>query len=235
MGDTLGHEYMAPELPPELPPMTITCIPAAEDSPVNERIWTVENPVSKKYIFVNGTIDSSASDYTSHNGSTPELALATLEEAYDTVLNNGYIVLCGDLTLSSWPLNGTKSVTLTSKVTIGTGESARTYDYYSAAQPSSLVIADNLELKGVTAFEYLNIRADKNYVIGACGHKLVMGHQGDPDSLNMTKLPISVGGGGYNSKYFNLNSDLTIHAGNYNIVSGGNSAIVFFLKVHTAA
>lgn len=24
MGDTLGHEYMAPELPPELPPMTIT-------------------------------------------------------------------------------------------------------------------------------------------------------------------------------------------------------------------
>lgn len=223
MGDTLGHEYMAPELPPELPPMTITCIPAAEDSPVNERIWTVENPVSKKYIFVNGTIDSSASDYTSHNGSTPELALATLEEAYDTVLNNGYIVLCGDLTLSSWPLNGTKSVTLTSKVTIGTGESARTYDYYSAAQPSSLVIADNLELKGVTAFEYLNIRADKNYVIGACGHKLVMGHQGDPDSLNMTDSPISVGGGGYNNKYLNMNSDLTIHAGNYNIVSGGNS------------
>lgn len=223
MGDTLGHEYMAPKLPPELPPMKITCTPAAAASPAKERIWTVENPVSKKYIFVNGTIDSSASDYTSHNGSTPELALATLEEAYDTVLNNGYIVLCGDLTLSSWPLNGTKSVTLTSKVTIGTGESARTYDYYSAAQPSSLVIADNLELKGVTAFEYLNIRADKNYVIGACGHKLVMGHQGDPDSLNMTKLPISVGGGGYNSKYFNLNSDLTIHAGNYNIVSGGNS------------
>lgn len=223
MGDTLGHEYMAPVLDSELPQMTITCTPEAAESPINGRVWTVENPVSKKYIFVDGTIDASAPEYTSHNGSTPELALATLEEAYDTVLNNGYIVLCGDLTLSSWPLNGTKSVTLTSKVTIGTGESARTYDYYSAAQPSSLVIADNLELKGVTTFEYLNIRADKNYVIGACGHKLVMGHQGDPDSLNMTKLPISVGGGGYDNKYFNMNSDLTIHAGSYNIVSGGNS------------
>lgn len=224
MGDTLGHEYMAPKLPPELPPMKITCTPAAAASPAKERIWTVENPVSKKYIFVNGTIDSSASDYTSHNGSTPELALATLEEAYDTVLNNGYIVLCGDISLSSWPLNGTKSVTLTSKVTIGTGESARTYDYFSAAQPSSLVIANNLELKGVTTFEYLNIEAAKNYVIGACGHKLVMGRQGDPDSLNMTVSPINVGGGGYNHAYSNINSDLTIHAGIYNIVSGGNSS-----------
>ena len=223
MGSTLGEEYMAPKLSPELPPMTITCIPAAEDSPVNERIWTVENPVSKKYIFVNGTIDSSASDYTSHNGSTPELALATLEEAYDTVLNNGYIVLCGDLSLSAWPLNGTKSVTLTSKVTIGTGESARTYDYFSA-QPCSLIMKDHLELKGVTTFEYLNIKADKNYVLGACGHKLVMGRQGDPDSLKMTNFPISVGGGGYNHAYSNINSDLIIHAGIYNIVSGGNSS-----------
>ncbi|WP_418746427.1 beta strand repeat-containing protein [Frisingicoccus sp.] len=226
MGDTLGHEYMAPKLPPELPPMKITCTPAAAASPAKERIWTVENPVSKKYIFVNGTIDSSASDYTSHNGSTPELALATLEEAYDTVLNNGYIVLCGDISLSSWPLNGTKSVTLTSKVTIGTGETARTYDFFSAAaaQPSFLVITDNLELKGVTTFEYLNIKADKNYVLGACGHKLVMGRQGDPDSLKMTNFPISVGGGGYNHAYSNINSDLTIHAGIYNIVSGGNSS-----------
>ena len=228
MGDTLGHEYMAPILPQDMPQMTITCIPAAAESPINGRVWTVENPVSKKYIFVDGTIDASAPEYTSHNGSTPELALATLEEAYDTVLNNGYIVLCGDLTLSSWPLNGTKSVTLTSKVTIGTGESARTYDYFSAEQPSSLVIKDHLELKGATTFEYLNIEADKkegkNYVLGACGHKLVMGRQGDPDSLNMTVSPISVGGGGYNHAYSNINSDLTIHAGIYNIVSGGNSS-----------
>lgn len=223
VGNTYGNEYMAPKLPSELPQMTITCIPpAAVDSPVNGRIWTVANPVSKKYIFVNGTIDSSAADYTSHNGSTPELAFATLEEAYDAVLNNGYIILCGDISLSSWPKNGTKSVTLTSKVTIGEGDSARTYDYFST-QSSHLDIKDNLELKGVTTFEYLNIRAEKQYVIGACGNKLVMGRQGDPNSLIMTNSSISVGGGGYDNIYYNMNSDLTIHAGNYNIVSGGNS------------
>ena len=175
-----------------------------------ERTWKVKNKQSKRYIYVDGTIDSETDDYKTHDGRTPEKAFKTLQEAYDEVLNHGYIIVCGDLDITSWPTNAIKSVTITGKVD-------GICDYYSDHNVK-VKINKTLEMTSDTTFEYLNI--DGNGNIGACGNKLVMGHKSDQDSLYMFQK-ISLAGGCWAKKMENLNVDLTVYSGNYKEIVGG--------------
>lgn len=221
-GNTTGKEYIAPEAVAGIPAMTIQCKPEISESVQVNRIWTITNPVSKKVIFVNGSVNKD--NYSIHDGSTPERAYATLEEGYEEVLNGGTIVICGDTFVSSWPVNP-KVVTITSKITIGTGENAISYDYFSGNNPASFSMDQkSVELKNDTVFEYLNIKNSNVVTIGACGHKLTMGHSGDEKSLKMSGQPLNVGGGTNTTVIKEgINTDVTIHAGTYGTASGTNS------------
>lgn len=222
-GDTTGEEYIVPEAADGIPAMTIQCAPEISENVQPNRIWTITNPVSKKVIFVNGSVNKD--NYSDHDGSTPDRAYATLEEGYEEVLNGGTIVICGDTDVSSWPVNP-KAVTITSKITIGTGENAIPYDYFSENNPASFSIEQtNVELKNDTVFEYLNIKNNNVVTIGACGHKLTMGHSGDVESLKMSGHTLNVGGGTNTTMIKEgISTDVTIHAGTYGTVSGTNSS-----------
>lgn len=221
-GNTTGTEYMVPKAAEGVPGMTIECEPDSNAGSQPNRIWTTTNPVSKKVIFVNGSVDKS--NYSTHDGSTPGLAYATLEEGYEDVLNGGTIVICGDTVVSSWPVNP-KAVTITSKRTIGTGENAISYDYFSKNGSASFSIEQtSVELKNDTVFEYLNIKNSQIVTIGACGNKLTMGHLGDEESLKMFGKPLNVGGGTNTTQITEgINTDVTIYAGIYGTASGTNS------------
>ena len=223
-GNTKGTEYIVPDAEAGTPPMTISCVPEESEGEKQNRIWNITNPVSKKVIFVDGTMSTDESSYSSHDGSTPALAFATLEEAYNSVLNNGTIVICGDTSVSSWPKTP-KAVTITSKVTIGTGENAITHDYFSGGTSAYFTIESNVELNGDTTFEYLNIKNNSVITIGGCGNKLVMGHPGDDQSLIMTNKAINVCGGTLTTiNTSGINADVTIYAGTYGSASGTNSS-----------
>ena len=181
-----------------------------DEEEAEQRTWTVTNKQSKRYIYVDGTINSDSEEYKTHDGRTPEKAFKTLQEAYDEVLNHGYIVICGNLNMSSWPTNAIKSVTITGKVD-------GICDYYSD-HSIKVQMKQTLEMTADTTFEYLNIEGTGN--IGACGHKVVMGHKDDADSLYMLNK-INIAGGGWNKLLYKLNTDLTIYSGKYNEVVGG--------------
>ena len=228
-GDSVGTEY-------DVPPANedgssnyhISCKPET-GSQTTGRVWTVTNAVSRKYVYVNGSLDSSSDEYTKHDGSTPDLAYATVEEAYDAVLKNGYIVICGDTEIQSWPTNATKKVTVTSKVTLPTG---RIYNFYDGdqAEKAQFKIAAGLLLREDTAFEYLNIynTAKGSGIIAGNGYQLVMGHEGEADSLvtetTDSGYDLSIAGG----TCFNVDTpdgkiiDVKVYSGTYKNIVAGN-------------
>ena len=228
-GNSAGSEY-------EVPPAnedgssnySISCEPES-GSQTTGRIWKVVNAVSRKYVYVNGSLDVASSEYTKHDGSTPNLAYATIKEAYDAVLKNGYIVICGDTEVQAWPTNATKNVTVTGKVTLPTG---KTYDFYSENQDgkAKLKIAAGVLLRADTVFEYLNIDniAKGDGTIAGNGYQLVMGHRGDADSLSIetedSKYALNIAGG----SCFNTDTpdgniiDVQIYSGAYQYIVAGN-------------
>ncbi len=217
---TQGTEYIC------VPALKISCDPAAEDGAQQNRIWTVTNSNSRNLIFVNGTLDATAAEYQTHDGSTPELAYATLDEAYLAVLNKGTIVICGDISVSKWPIT-LKEVTITSKVQVETENGTVTYDYF-APEKAKFKLTEQVELRDATTFDNLCIdvqqRASSPITIGASGNKLVMGHEGDEKSIIMTNGKLNIGGGTNTTKaQVAIAADLTIYAGTYGIASGTNS------------
>ena len=214
-GETNGPEVTA------IAPQKITYTPA--DGPANNRVWTVTNPVSKKVIFVNGTVDTKSSDYAKHDGSTPDLAFATLAEGYSEILNRGTIILCGNTTVGDWP-DTPKDVRITSKVSITQGDTLNIYDYFTTGSPATLTLTKDIELKGAVTFDNISIAAPNGngITLSACGHKLVLGHDDSSPSVLVTGK-LSVGGGNATTTPTVLSTDVTIYDGTYNRVSGTNS------------
>lgn len=227
-GKTSGSEYDVPKNEDGTSNYSITCNPASGKEEVN-RNWTIVNSVSRKYVYVNGSLDATTAEYEKHDGSTPTLAYATIKEAYDSVLKNGSIIICGDTEINEWPSNATKKVTVTSKVTLPNGQ---TYNFFDGdgQQQVDLKIAGEILLRSDTTFEYLNLynTIKGNAIIAGNGYKLVMGHEGDGDSLNVDTnnetYGISIAGGScFNNKVIEGNEiNVQVYAGTYKNIVAGN-------------
>lgn len=232
-GQSTGNEIIAIPIAYEgQAQQKISCIPDISEGECKDRTWTVINPISKKYIYVDGTLDTTSSEYEKHDGTTPEYAYATMAEAYNAVLKDGYIIICGDIDISSWPGAATKPVTITSKVTLPDGTKRNYYDSINEKK-ATLKLNSALRMQAATTFEYLNIQVLKSEKsnetsIAAYGYPLTMGHKGDSDSLNITyadssaKLSIAGGGNIQNTTINTKESCVKIYAGTYGDIVAGN-------------
>lgn len=221
-GVSKGDEIQA--LPPDENNYTYTWVkaePGEESGSVTNRVWTVTNLKSRKYVYVNGTYSSlSDEEYAKHDGTTPELAYRTVKEAYDVVLKKGYIVICGDTEVSEWPSNATVEATVTSKLELENNTEA---DYYSdASKRAKLIVKGNLSMLCKTSFDNLCFELPSTHVLKANGYPLSLGHaHSDSEPSIVVK--------GEDFDIWGANADrqvqvtveprLTIYDGTYGIVS----------------
>lgn len=172
--------------------------------------WVCSFGNKKDYsvIYLDGTNGKNDND-----GLTPQMAVQTLDQAYSLVTSGGTILICGKTTVTEWPVNAKKKVTITS-----CHYSGKDKVDYRKSNGAQLILPAMITLKADTEFACLELSCSINALaVNAGGYAVTFGVKKEElpegiENFSNTKIISSVWG--TNSSY-RCPTSITIHSGNF--------------------